>query len=69
MKNSYQKRKEAQKHFVLLKKDTVVGVFGSFRQALEKIDSDKKQSYWTLIRNMPSRYDVGDYSLQVVKNP
>lgn len=68
MKNTYQKRQESKKHFVLLKKRKVIGVYGSFSDALDMIDSDKKKSYWTLIRNMPKEYKVDDYSLQVVSN-
>lgn len=66
---TYKEQKENQIMFVLLKKDTVLGVFGSFRKSCEyakELDSSFP-SFWTLTRKKKERMDVGEFSIQATK--
>ena len=63
---TYQERQEAKKYYVLLENKDVLGVFGSLRSVCAHMGK-KFPSYWTLVRKKTNKFEIGNYSLQIVK--
>lgn len=65
---TYKEQIENRRAWVLLQKDTVLGVFGNLKKLCDFMDGKDFPSYWTLVRKKEDRIDWKDYSIQVVKH-
>jgi hypothetical protein len=64
---SYSDRMATKKYYVLLEDKDVLGVFSTLRKACEFMTGKKFPSYWTLVRKKTNKFEIGNYSLQIVK--